>query len=142
MSTQPAYAATPILPVVAISTANTARDGTGTIATIAVGRTPGTRLERIMVQAAGTTTAGFVRIFKKDSGLTLNADGTVASYSSPTWRLVKEIAIAAATPSATVAASTGEWAPDGGISIGPFESLGASTHNAESFIVAPVGAHL
>lgn len=142
MSTQPAYAASPVLGAVAISTANTARDGTGTIAAIAVGRNPGTRIEKVMVQASGTTTAGFVRIFKRDSGLTLNADGTVASYSSPTWRLLKEIAIAAATPSASVAAATGEWAPDGGIALAPHESLGASTHNAETFNVIPVGGHL
>lgn len=142
MSTQPSYAASGVLAVQAISTANTARDGTGTIATLVVGRNPGTRIEKILVQASGTTTAGFVRVFKKDNGLTLNADGTVASYSAPTWRLIKEIAVAAATPSASVAASTGEWAPDGGITLAPHESLGVSTHNAESLNAFVIGGHL
>lgn len=142
MSTQPAYASSAVLAVQAISTANTARDGTGTIATLVVGRVPGTRIEKILVQASGTTTAGFVRVFKKDTGLTLNADGTVASYSAPTWRLIKEIAISAATPSASVAAATGEWAPDNGITLSPHESFGVSTHNAENFNVFAIGGHL
>lgn len=142
MSTQPAYAATPVLATAEISTANTGRDGTGTITTLVVGRNPGTRIERVTAQATSTTTAGFVRVFKRDNGLTLNADGTVASYSAPTWRLLREIAIAAATPSGTVAAATGEWAPDGGIALAPHESLGVSTHNAEAFTVNAVGGHL
>ncbi len=142
MSTQPAYASAPALAVANISTANTARDGTGTIATLVVGRSPGTRIERIEYRAAVTTTAGMVRIFKKDSGLTLNADGTVASYSSPTWRLIKELTVSAVTVGANTEGANGSWAPTGGIALGPYEQIGVSTHAAESINVVAYGGHL
>lgn len=142
MSTQPAYQAAPVIGAAAFSTANTARDGSGTIGTLVVGRNPGTRIEKVMVKASGTTTGGMVRIFKRDNGLTLNADGTVASFATPTWRLIYELPVTAITPSATLAAFAGEWAPDGGITLAPHESLGVATHNAETFNAFAVGGHL
>ncbi len=142
MSVQPQYSATPIAPEVAFSTANTNRDGTGTIATLAVARVPGTRVERVLLKAAGTTTAGMIRIFKRGSGLTLNADGTIASFTAPTWRLVTEVAVSAITPSGTLASWEGSWVPTNGFNLGPFEQLGISTHNAESFNAVALGGHL
>lgn len=143
MSVQPSYAAQPIgFGPVAISTANTNRDGTGTIAQIAVGRGPGTRVEKVAVQASVTTTAGMIRIYKKASGLTRNADGTFASYSAPTWRLVQEIAVAAITVSASVEGFVAEWAPTNGYMLADGEQLGASTHNAESFNIEAWGGAL
>jgi hypothetical protein len=143
MSVQPAYAAQPIgFGPVQISTANTNRDGTGTIAQIAVGRGPGTRVERVRVHAAVTTTLGMVRIFKKASGLARNADGTFASYTSPTWRLIAEVAVSAITVGASTAAFDGEWTPTDGHMLADGEQLGASTHNAETFNVEAWGGHL
>ena len=142
MSTQPAYAAAPVVGVANISTANTARDGTGTITQLVVGRVPGTRIERIEYRATVTTTAGMVRIFKKDSGLTLSADGTVSSYSAGTWRLIKELTVSAVTVGANTEAANGSWAPTGGIALGPFEQLGVSTHAAEAINVIAYGGHL
>lgn len=142
MSTQPAYAATPVSPVVNFSTANTNRDGTGTIATLVTARAPGTRIERIMLKAAATTTAGMIRIFKKESGLTMAADGSVASYSAPTWRLIKEIAVAAVTPNGTTESWSQDWAPLGGLNLGAFEQIGVSTNNAEAFNALALGGHL
>jgi hypothetical protein len=143
MSVQPAYAAAPIgFGPVQISAANINRDGTGTIAQIAVGRGPGTRVERVRVRATGTTTAGMIRIYKKASGLARNADGTFASYTAPTWRLIHEIPVSAITPSASVEAFSGEWAPTNGHTLADGEQLGVSTHNAETFNVEALGGHL
>jgi hypothetical protein len=144
MSVQPAYASAPIgFGPVNFATANTNRDGTGTIAQIAVGRAgAGTRVERVRVHAAVTTTAGMIRIYKKGTGLTLNADGSVASYSAPTWRLIYEIRVTAITASASDAAFDGEWAPTNGYMLAAYEQLGVSTHNAEAFNAEALGGHL
>lgn len=143
MSVQPSYAAQPIgFGPVAISTANTNRDGTGTIAQIAVGRGPGTRIEKVAVQASASTTAGMIRIYKKASGLARNTDGTFASYSAPTWRLVQEIPVTVITGSGTVAEFYAEWAPTNGYMLADGEQLGVSTNNAETFNVEAWGNHL
>lgn len=143
MSVQPAYAAVPIgFGPVNFSTANTNRDGTGTIAQIAVGRGPGTRIERVRVHAAVSTSAGMIRIYKKGTGLTRNADGTIASYAAPTWRLIYEILVTAITASATVATFDGEWAPTNGHMLADAEQLGVSTHIGEAFNAEAWGGHL
>jgi hypothetical protein len=143
MSVQPAYAAVPLgFGPVNFSTANTNRDGTGTITQIAVGREPGTRIERVIVKAAGSTTAGMIRIFHKASGLARNADGTFASYGAPTWRLVAEVLVSAITASGTVAAFETTWAPTNGLTLADGEQLGIATNNAETFNALALGGHL
>lgn len=142
MSVQPQYAAAPVSPDAVVSAANTNRDGTGTIVTLVTARVPGTRIERVNLKAQGTTTAGMIRLYKRGNGLAFNADGSVASYSAPTWRLIAEIAVSAVTPSGTVASWEGSYAPTNGINLGPFEQLGVSTHNAESFNAVALGGHL
>jgi hypothetical protein len=143
MSVQPAYAAQPIgFGPVNFATANTGRDGTGTIAQIAVGRGPGTRIERVRMQAAVTTTAGMIRVFKKASGLARNTDGTFASYTAPTWRLIAEVLVTAITASGTVAAWSGEWAPTNGHVLADGEQLGVATNNAEACNAEALGGHL
>ncbi len=121
-----------------ISTANTGRDGTGTLGTVYTARSAanggtGARIDSITVEATSTTTAGMVRIFVTDSG------GTA--------RLVKEIAVSALTPSATVKAftiPTTEGADANGvlplgILLAPGDILKAGTHNAETFVVRAQG---
>ena len=142
MSAQPQYGALPVVGVVNFATANTNRDGTGTIAQLVVGRNPGTRIQSVKVKATVTTTAGMVRIFHKLSGLTFNADGTVASFGAPTWRLIEELPISAVTVSGTVESAEAEWTPTDGFDLGPFEQLGVSTHNAETLNAIARGAHL
>lgn len=129
MSVQPQYAAMPTIGLVQATSANTNRDGTGTIATLLTARAPGTRVERIMAKAAGTTTAGMLRIYLKLA-------------SGDAWRLLAEIAVSAVTPSASLAAWSGEWAPTNGLSLADGNMLGVSTHNAETFNVAALGGHL
>ncbi len=142
MSTQPSFAATPLSPVALFSTGNTNRDGTGAIALLCAARVPGSRVQRVQLRATGTTSAGVIRLFKRDSGLTLNGDGTIASWSAPTWRLIEEILVQAITPGTSQRVWAGEWAPLDGFDLGPFESLGVATHNAEGFNAQVFGGHL
>ena len=83
------YAATPATAQVQISTANTNRDGTGTLGTLITAGSAGARVDDIEICATGTTTAGVIRMFV--------SDGT-------NHRLVREILVQAITPSATVEA--------------------------------------
>lgn len=119
MATNPAYAAVPATAQVQIATANTARDGTGTIGTLITAPAAGTRVDDIVICAAGTTTAGVVRMFIHD--------GT-------NYRLLQEILVAAITPSTTVAAFYAKLT-NLGIVLKSGWSLRFSTHNAETFNV-------
>lgn len=123
--------ATPIFPqaprqgVAVISTANTNRDGSGTIETVFLAGANGSYIERIDICAAGTTTDGLV-------GLYLH-NGSIAVL----WR---EARIPAITPSASVPAfmrSTREW-----LFLPAGCSLRASTHKAEGFNVNAWGGDL
>lgn len=119
MSVQAQYAATPRTAVAQVSTANTARDGTGTLATVFTAGTGGSRIDDITIIATGTTTAGMVRLFLHD--------GTNA-------RLWREVAVSAITPSATVSPFSsllGSLA----LVLQTGWSIRASTHNAETFNV-------
>lgn len=133
MANVPAYAATPRLWMAAqISAANTNRDGTGTIATMGTAPAAGTRLDGVIVMAAGTTTAGMVRLYIHD--------GTNA-------RLFLELPVIAITPSATLpgwaAAVNYNSMPDVFPIVLPSGySLRASTHNAETFNVIGLAGDL
>ena len=116
----PIYVLTPRAPVVNFATANTARDGTGTIATLMVAGANGSYVRSVRVQATVTTTAGVVRVFRR--------------VSAGTWRLLREILVTAATPSTTVEAWSAEWTgPNGnGIVLSATDELGVATNNAEA----------
>lgn len=127
MASTPSFVSTPRADAVAISTANTNRDGTGTLGTVLTGSADGTRILQVDVKATGTTTAGMVRLFLHDGS---------------TAYLLKEVAVTALTPSATV---------KGFHAVVEFEnvllpdsdwSLRASTHNAETFNVFAFGGDL
>lgn len=113
----------------AISTANTNRDGTGTIGTVWTAGTKGSRILAIVIQATVTTTAGMVRLFIHD--------GTTA-------RLWYEQAVTAVTPSGTLAAfratlDCSDITPANLLVLQTGYSLRASTNNAEAFNVIAVG---
>jgi hypothetical protein len=105
-----------------LSTANTGRDGTGTLATVftAASDNACSRVDRISIHATGTTTAGMVRLFITNSG------GT-------STRLIQEIYVSPNTPSSTVPAWSTEVNFDGGLILENGASLKASTNNAETF---------
>jgi hypothetical protein len=101
-----------------VSTANTNRDGTGTIVDVLTGVAAGTKVNEIVVQATSSTTAGFVRLYY---------------YDGTNTRLYREVAVTAATPSGTVAAFRTSLTFDNLVLAGSTHKLQASTHNAESF---------
>jgi hypothetical protein len=117
MALSPQYASTPINGAVNISTANSLRDGTGTLGTLITAGTNGTRVDDIYITATGTTTAGMVRMFL--------SNGT-------TNYLIQELIVSAVTASATVPA----WSQpinNKGLILQSGWSLKFSTQNAESF---------
>lgn len=119
MSAQAQFASTVKTAVGVLSAANTARDGTGTIVTVLTAGASGSRIDDLTIIATGAVTAGVVRLFLHD--------GTNA-------RLLREVMVAATTPSATV--ETWRTALTNlGICIPANWSLRASTHNAEGFNV-------
>lgn len=128
MNTEPVFALTPRVGLAQVSTANTNRDGTGTIEVVLTAGENGSRVDVITIKAVVTTTAGMIRLFINDGTNT---------------RLWKEVSVSAATPSGTVQAFAAilDSDSDGDLPlILPVNySLRASTHNAESFNVIAHG---
>ncbi|BEV44427.1 hypothetical protein [Afipia carboxidovorans] len=127
MANVPSFYASPRSQVAIISTANSARDGSGVLATCFTAGAEGSKVERIIVQAIGTTTNGMVRLFVHN--------GTSAFL----W---KEIPIVALTPSATVQAFRDEVdgsRPENILLLPSGWSLRAAPHNAESFNIVVIG---
>lgn len=119
MATAAAYAATPRSALAQVSASNTNRDGTGTIVTVFTAGASGSRIDDIAITAAGTTTAGVVRLFINDGSNT---------------RLWQEILVSAVTPSTTVAVFSSSLINQA-LLLPSGYSLRASTHNAETFNV-------
>jgi hypothetical protein len=128
-NTAPIFARSPRLGFARISTANTNRDGTGTIGDVITGGTDGTRVDRVVITATATTTAGMVRLYL---------------YDATNTRLWQEINVSALTPSGTVSAfrftvtSPDIMSPL--VTLASGHKIQASTHNAESFDVIAIGA--
>lgn len=66
MAVAPAFTATPRIGAISVSTANTARDGTGTIATVITGVAAGTRIERVRIAATADPADSIVNLFLHD----------------------------------------------------------------------------
>jgi hypothetical protein len=117
------YSSAPVLTDLP-STANTNRDGTGTITTVytAAANTYGSLVEVIKFTAESTTTAGFINLFySTDAGVT--------------WEFIGQIAVSAFTPSATVQAWEGYYVGlDMPLRMGNGHKLGAAPTKAEPFI--------
>jgi hypothetical protein len=127
MAADPAFAVTPRIASVNIATANTNRDGTGTVATLITGAATGTRIAEIVVQARVTTTAGMVRIFLHDGS---------------TFFFFDEVSVAAATVSASVKGTRVSTLYTNLVLPNASWSVRVSTHNAESIDVTALGADL
>lgn len=131
MAVAPEYVDVPKSWLGQVTTANTNRDGTGTIATIATAGASGSRIDTVVIKAVGTTTAGMIRLY-------LN-DGTNS-------RLFDEIPVIAVTPSATIPAWEAVAGNNAPVSSGKYPlfiqtgwSLRASTQIGETFNVIPSG---
>jgi hypothetical protein len=129
MAASPVFTSTAHVEVTAISTANTNRDGTGTIATVFTAGASGSRVDRIIVHATSTTTAGAVRLFL---------------YDGTNYRLFKEVDIDAVTPAASTEAEnvTVNLHNFNIPGTSGFNRIAASTHNAEAFNVIVMGSDL
>lgn len=127
-NTVPIFVITARAGMVRISTSNTNRDGTGTLGDVLTAATFGTRIDRILINATSTTTAGMIRL--------IIYDGVSAS------RLYKEVPVTAITPSGTVQAFTATiTSPDQNplLVLPAGYVLRAGTQNAESFDVIGCG---
>jgi hypothetical protein len=121
MASSPQYVGTAKSPSVAISAANTNRDGTtGTYGTVMTAGASGSRVDRINITASGaSTTAGMIRLFLGSA-------------------LIKEVPVIAITPSATQPAWSTEVVFDNGLVLQASAVLKASTEKAEAFNVTVV----
>jgi hypothetical protein len=120
MATSAQYAATSRTAVALISTANTNRNGSGTIVTVFSAGASGSRVDDVTIQSTGTVTAGAVRLYL---------------YNGTTHFMIREVLVTATTPSTTVQAWNSSFT-NLGLILQNGWSLTASTNNAESFNVA------
>jgi hypothetical protein len=128
MASNPVFAVTPRIGMGQVSVANANRDGvTGTYVDIIVGASTGTRVAEIVIQATVTTTAGMVRLFITDGVST---------------RMFDEVAVAAATVSATVKGTRLSTTYNNLILPNASWKIIASTHNAHAIEVFALGADL
>lgn len=127
MALEPQFAVTPRIGTVNVATANTNRDGSGTVATLITGASTGTRIAEIVIKARVTTTAGQVRVFLHD--------GT-------SFFFFDEIAVSAATVSATVQGVRVSTSYANLVLPNASWSIRVSTHAAESIDVTALGADL
>lgn len=128
-NTTPIFVGSSCLGYVQAVTANTARDGTGTIATLLTGSANGTIVDMVRIVATGTTTAGVVRLF-------ISTDGGTNK------RLVKENLVTAITPGASTEVFYIEYVPTRPLVLKDASSvLYVSTHNTETFNVFAFGGN-
>lgn len=124
MATDPAFAATVNAGVVQIGTADTSRTAPTNVGTVITAGSSGTRVYHVDITAAGTTTAGVVRLF---------------IYDGSNYRLYREVIVPAITPSTSIAVFTYSIDFPYGLLLKNGWSLRATTHNSENFNVAGFG---
>lgn len=90
MASSPSFASIPYNSVATLSTANTARDGSGTLVVIATAPASGLVIHDIRMNAIASTSAGMLRFFLSDG--------------SSTHYLIMEHPVSAVSPSATAPA--------------------------------------
>jgi len=127
MATAPKFTSTARYAGVVVSTANTNRDGTGTLVDVMTGVVAGTKVFEVVVQATVTTTAGMIRLY---------------IYDGTNTRLFDEITVIATTVSASVPGARTVRTYDNLILPSASHVLRASTHNAESHNVVAFGGDL
>jgi hypothetical protein len=99
-NTAPIYSAAPIVTWGTVATANTAKDGTGTVVTVfTADATNGGRVEKLKIRAAGTNVATALRVFINNG----STNATAANNS-----LYTELTIAATTLSEIAALADNE----------------------------------
>lgn len=104
------------------STANTGRDGSGTISTLLTAGSNGSKVFTIIVNFEVTTTAGTVRLY-------------VSSDAGSTWDMFEEIAVPANTVSASNPAFRWERSYENLVLLATNGKIGFAPHNAEAVTV-------
>lgn len=130
MATIPSFTTTPQIDVAAISTANTNRDGTGTIGAIVTGAaaTNYLKVSAIVVKAVATSAAGTVRFY-------------ISVDAGATWKLLHEMIVTAITASASLPAFEDIWyCPSDLILPSASYKIGASTEKSETFNLTALSA--
>lgn len=118
MAANPMFVATPKSFFASASTANTARDGTGTIVDITTAApASGLRVDDLTVTAQGTTTAGCVHLFL---------------HNGTSWKFWRDLAVPAITASATVPPYSQSMC-NMGLVLESGWKLGFAPYNAEAF---------
>ena len=124
--TTPIFPSSVMLGIGQVSAANTNLDGTGTLVTVVTGGANGSRIDRVVLKAIVTTTAGMIRLFV---------------YDGTNTRLVREVTVEAITKSASVAAWEEDLlTPDLYLPSSSYQ-LKASTEKAETFNVFALGGN-
>lgn len=123
MALSPAFASVPRVGATTVATANTERDGTGTVATVITAGSNGTQIREVDLKALGTTAAANVVLFVYDgttyTPLTevavtaITASTTTQSYSSSVrwdnlfipsgWSIVASVTVAQSPAIAVIA---------------------------------------
>jgi len=126
-NTEPIFALKPITAKCALSAANTARDGSGTLVTLYESvSASGSKVAQIWYKAEDVTTAGIIRLFITDD-----------TGANPD--LFDELAVAAVTPSAVVSTAYNSVTYTD-LQLKTGQILKATTHNAEVFnVFASIG---
>lgn len=127
MASSPVFIGAPKVWQQQISTANTARDGSGTIGTIMSAGASGSRISGIRIMSVGTVTAGMIRFFIND--------GT----NKYLW---KERPVIAVTASGSAAGFDDEFIIPDGLVLPTGWSLLAATNNAEVFNIFAYGGDI
>lgn len=129
MAASPVFTSTPHVEVTAIATANATRNGTGTIATVFTAGANGSRVDRIIIHATVTTTAGAIRLYL---------------YNGTTYFLWKEVDVSAITVGASTEAFNATVVLDNFFLPGTsgFNRIAASTEAAENHNITVMGSDL
>jgi hypothetical protein len=130
MATAPNFSASPRCEIVQATTANTARDGSGTIVNVLTAGSSGSRIDRLDAQAIAASTSGMLRWFLHDGAnsrlyFETNVVAITPSASVPAWRYT-----------ASREAANRELFP---ILLESGQSLRVATNNAETFNIVATG---
>lgn len=133
MAATPSFAATPKTGIATISTANTNRDGTGTIVSLFTPGASGARVTSLQITATVTTTAQLVRLYR-------------STDSGTTWKLWREIPISAVTiTTGTAGASSSVSLLDASgqaVGLASTDRIGAAAETANAMVLVTEYADL
>lgn len=132
MASIPSFTATPQIDIAQVTTANTARDGTGTPVTVITGAAAPNYVKPLsaVVKAIVTTTAGAVRFF-------------ITNDAGTTWRLIHEMSVTATTAGASTNAFEDTYVfPEDLVLPSASYKIGATTEKTETFNIIALSAKM